>query len=208
MRSDSRSAYPTGCHSTFPCRDRGLLTNDLRAIWSEVQEGNPDAWRTIVQLYGALVHTVALRTGLTDPDAEDCAQQTWIALYRARHTVRDPKALPAWLMRTTRRKALRMAKRYARYTDLDASDQLQDTGLSPDKLLEQLELEAHMEFALSQLDPRCQRVLRSLFLTEPRKSYHELAAALGIRPNSFGPLRARCLQQLKEILEKIGYSSD
>ena len=130
------------------------MTSNIHSIWEQVQDSQPEAWQTLVRIYGGLVHTVALRAGLADHDAEDCAQQTWIALYRKRHTIRDPAALPAWLMRTTQRKATRMARRYARYTDLDSPDQLEDPGGLPDTLLEQLELEAHMEFGLSQLDGR------------------------------------------------------
>lgn len=180
---------------------------DIRTIWTQVQAGNPEAWQTLVRIYAALVHTIALRAGLTSHDAEDCAQQTWITLYRKRRTIRDPAALPAWLMRTTHRRALRLARRYARYSDVDTAERPGRSDTLPDKVLEQLELETHMEFALSQLDPRCERLLRSLFLAEPRKSYRELAAALGVRPNSFGALRSRCLRQLKQILEKIGYSA-
>jgi len=87
-------------------------------IWQGVLQGDPPSWRTIVERYEALVFTVARRAGLTRADAEDCAQHTWLSLYRTRHTIKDPVALPAWLIRTTHRRALRMAKQQARLNPL------------------------------------------------------------------------------------------
>jgi len=184
------------------------LVQDIRAIWEQVRDGRPEAWRALVRIYAGLVHSVALRTGLSPHDAEDCAQQTWIALYRRRLSIKDPKSLPSWLIRTTHRRAVRMARRYAQFTELEASEQMQDPARLPDKLLEQWELEAHLEFALGQLDRRCERLLRSLFLSEAVPSYRELARLLGVKSNSFGPLRSRCLHQLRQILEKMGYAPD
>jgi DNA-directed RNA polymerase specialized sigma24 family protein len=50
--------------------------------------------------------------------------------------------------------------------------------------------------AFSELSARCQQLLRVLIATPPR-TYAEVAAALGLPVGSIGPIRARCLQQLR-----------
>jgi len=147
-----------------------------------------------VERYEALVFTVARRAGLTRADAEDCAQHTWLSLYRTRHTIKDPVALPAWLIRTTHRRALRMAKQQARLNPLYSEELLA------------LERQAHLELAIQQLNERCQYVMKALFFSEEEKTYAQIARDLGIPPNSFGPTRMRCLKKLEKILRDLGYA--
>ena len=92
------------------------MATDIYRIWQGVLQGNPAAWQELVGLYSGLVNTIAIRVGLDVADAEDCAQHTWLTLYRKRDSIRDPKALPAWLIRTTHLKAARMAERLHRGT--------------------------------------------------------------------------------------------
>lgn len=72
----------------------------------------------------------------------------------------------------------------------------------PDEELERL---THLKLGLSQLDKRCSEVLKSVFLASPDKKYRDIAADLGMPPNSLGPTRMRCLKKLRKILEVLGY---
>jgi RNA polymerase sigma factor (sigma-70 family) len=184
------------------------VKKDIQAIWRGVQAEDPDAWRRLVRLYAGLVNSVARRAGLSVPDAEDCAQQTWLALYRRRRAIKDPVALPLWLMRTTQRRAVQMARRLAHETTLEKFEEVRDPQLPADEALSKLEAERYLRRALRKLDPRCRRLINSLFLSERRKSYQEIARVLGVKPNSFGPLRSRCLAQLRAVLKNMGYDSD
>jgi len=159
-----------------------------------------------VERYEALVFTVARRAGLTRADAEDCAQHTWLSLYRTRHTIKDPVALPAWLIRTTHRRALRMAKQQARLNPLYSEAVESHDSRIPDEELLALERQAHLELAIQQLDERCQYVMKALFFSEEEKTYAQIARDLGIPPNSFGPTRMRCLKKLEKILRDLGYA--
>ena len=60
-----------------------------------------------------------------------------------------------------------------------------------------------VRLALSQLEPRCQKLLTALFLESPALSYEELAKRLDIPIGSIGPTRARCLQKLRTLLQKL-----
>ena len=71
---------------------------NIEHIWKSVLAGDVHAWGELVRVYAALVNTVARRVGLSGLDAEDCAQHTWMSLYRNRRVIKDPQALPAWLI--------------------------------------------------------------------------------------------------------------
>jgi RNA polymerase sigma factor (sigma-70 family) len=177
----------------------------IHDIWSDVLRDDTDAWRQLVVRYSGVVHTVAARAGLSGPDIEDCAQHVWLALYRNRKAIRDPQSLPAWLMRTARRRAFHMLKGRVRSRDTEAEFELNEKSLLPDEELTLLEQQAMVQHALSLLDRRCQHLLQSLFTDPDTKTYRQIAEELSISANALGPLRTRCLNRLKKILSDLGY---
>ena len=175
-------------------------------------QGDASAWQQLVDGYSGLVYTVALRTGLSTPDAEDCAQQTWLALYRFRRKIRDPEALPAWLIKTTRRRAVHMYRKYASQAataGLDSDSKVEiDSAALPDEIMAELEGQAVLEAAVAQLDGRCKKLVTWLFLSPLQISYNNISLRLGVKPNSLGPLRSRCLKKLRKILKDMGFDTD
>ena len=184
------------------------MESNLDTLWVKVRQGDPHAWRQIIRRYSGLVHTVALKAGLSRPDAEDCAQHTWMQLYKKRKSIREPAALPAWLIKTTHRQALNMVARLKPGLDIDTAADTPDGGELPDDAIARLESQAVFEYALKQLDPRCRRLLEALFYASDKPSYKAIAKSLNILPNSIGSMRTRCLNKLKKILEKMGYRED
>lgn len=174
-------------------------------IWSRVLKADADAWAALVMRYEALVYTVARRTGLPGPESEDCAQQTWLALYRNRNAIKDPNRLPVWLIKTTQRRAIRLVRNLNRKATLAVP--LDPTAVTPlpDEEVLRLERQAILEVALNRLDDRCGRLLRELFFAGGEKSYRDIAAELAIPVNSLGPTRSRCLKKLRRILSEMGY---
>ena len=174
-------------------------------IWNGVLQGYSESWTQLVRMFAPLVFTVARRAGLSQSDAEDCVQQTWIALYKGRNNIRDPNKLPAWLIRVTSRVAMRLVRKQAREELVSHGAETIISTTPPDEELQQLERLTHLEIGLRQLDRRCSQVLRSIFLAPPDKTYRDIAADLGIPFNSLGPTRMRCLKKLRKILEALGY---
>ena len=163
------------------------------------------AWEEVIRRYGSLVLTVGRQVGLTSADAEDCAQHTWTALLAHRKKIKDPVALPAWLIRTTRRQAVRMLKLQAQQSGvIKEAPEILSAAL-PDEQLIMLERQAHLELAIRELEPRCRRLLEALFFAPEDRSYQEIAKELGIPMNSLGPTRRRCLEKLRTILQEMGY---
>lgn len=183
------------------------MTRGIHEIWAGVLEGDSGSWRELVDLYARLVFTVACRAGLSIADAEDCVQQVWINLYRRRRSVRDPVALPAWLIRATHRRAISMKLRTQKQAEVDETQEFAPIRL-PDEVVSSLEVSALIEIAMSQLDERCRRILQELYFSPEEKPYQQIAQELRIKANSLGPLRSRCLHRLKKNLEKLGWRTD
>ncbi len=177
----------------------------LTHLWERVLSDDHSAWTELVSRYSGLVFSTAIKIGLSNIDAEDCAQQTWISLYKNRKTIKDPIGLPAWLILTTKRGAIKILKKLQKQSDFPADTEMIDNSLPPDEILLKLELQDAVEHAVEQLDSRCQQLFSLLFLSQEQHSYLEIARILKISPNNLGSVRSRCLKKLSVVLKKMGY---
>jgi RNA polymerase sigma factor (sigma-70 family) len=174
-------------------------------LWQAVLEGDSRAWGALVRRYQALVYAVATRVGLSQVDAADCFQQTWLLLFNNRKKLADPSRLSAWLVTTAKREAIRLKFKLGADPGEVEDYDLVDQNPLPDEELIGLERQSQIETAIGQLDPRCRKLVEAFFFAEQESSYEQLAESLGIAPNSLGPIRRRCLERLKRILEENGY---
>lgn len=181
---------------------------DIEKLWTRVISGDHKAWQQVLRHYATLVYTVARRTGLSQPDAEDCAQHAWLTLYKKRRSIKDPEAIPAWLVRTTYREAVRVSRSLRKTSSLGDETGDGDSSPLPDEILHSLEFQVALSKAVELLDPRCRTLITELYLSGDEKKYKEIAALVGVKPNSLGPLRSRCLERLRKNLIKIGYLVD
>jgi RNA polymerase sigma factor (sigma-70 family) len=124
------------------------------------------------------------------------------------HNLREPRALPKWLMQTTYHKCLLWKKqrltlfediRTTEESDVPAGEKL------PDDLLQQLQREQLLRETIGGLPPRCARMVRMLFFEDPPRPYQEIAKELGIATGSIGFIRGRCLKKLRQQLEAEGF---
>lgn len=170
--------------------------------------GDQRAFDRLVEQFSGLVWSVARAHRLSDADAEDVFQTTWLRLVEHLGRLRDPKAVAAWLATTARHESFRLLRQAGRSQptpddDLDgADDRLPDvdTGVLT------AERDVVVWDAFRALGDRCQRLLRVL-MADPAPSYDEVSAALDIPVGSIGPTRGRCLQQLRTQLRSRGISA-
>ena len=182
---------------------RDTKLQSLSLIWRRVREGDPDAWEELVRRLNPLVIAVSRSHGLAAADLEDCAQQTWLALYTGRDKIKDPLGIPTWLVRVAKRKAQRLQLRAkSRHSAEELFDSIQPP-VSPDEQYLQVLEAARLQTALEMLDPRCRRLLARLFLSDEDCSYEEIARDLGLATNSLGSIRSRCLKRLRKILDDL-----
>ncbi len=177
------------------------MNTSITEIWSRVLNGDADAWEELVSEYTTLVYSVARKRGLNQVDAEDCTQQTWMALYTQRDTIKDADKLPNWLASTAFRRAMRIHR--SRYTreKIAQNSTVGESPITPDMHLSLIERRKILKEAFEKLDERCSVLLHSLFFALEDKSYVKLAKKLRIPLNSLGPTRKRCLEKLRKLLK-------
>jgi len=172
-------------------------------------KGNEQAWADLIDKYKNLIYSIPIKLGMFD-DAADIFQSVCLDLLSDLPKLREPKALPKWLMQVAYHKCLEhrhRSKRQVPLEDEDAEKIPADDGASalPEEMLVQLQDEQMVRDAVSGLSPRCGRMVRMLFFEMPPRPYQDVAKDLGIATGSIGFIRGRCLGQLKKQLEKMGF---
>jgi RNA polymerase sigma factor (sigma-70 family) len=189
----------------FDAMGEDPVETSLENLWRRVRNGDTRAWEELVRTFMRLVLAVARRTGLSQSDAEDCAQYTWYSLYRSRNAVKDPNSLPGWLIRVASRRSRHIIRRDMKENRRRQNSEEPSAPGLPDEEILRFERAALVRLALKQMDPRCRELLTALFLAPAELSYDDIARRLGIPVNSMGPTRARCLAKLRKLLEEMGY---
>ena len=164
-------------------------------------DGDAAAWHELVARYTPLVLSVVRRHRLQADDSEDVVQTLWLRLVEHLGELREPAALPGWILTTARNECLRVirARRVMPSSDpfahrsaagAEVVDQPMDTGMLEDERHEALLA------ALAEL-PERQRALLTLLIEDPPVPYEEVSARLGIPVGSIGPTRSRALARVR-----------
>lgn len=170
-----------------------------------VRRGDPGAWAALVDRFAGRVWAVARAHRLSEADAKDVCQVTWLRLVDRIDTIREPDRVGAWLATTARNECLRVLRKAGREVPVDDDREFEGTESTeppPESRMVASERDAILWKALHQLSAKCQRLLRVL-MADPEPSYNEVSAALGMAVGSIGPTRQRCLAELRNRLRRI-----
>ena len=166
---------------------------------TRAKNGDSQAWDALVERFAPLIWSICRRCRLNDADAEDACQAVWLGLVDQLGNLRDPAALPGWLVTTTRRECIRVQRAACR---LSAGGQVLDENI-PDEQAAMVDHElltaernAALRDAFARLPPNCQRLL-GLLIADPPVPYAEISARLSMSVGSIGPIRGRCLDRLR-----------
>jgi RNA polymerase sigma factor (sigma-70 family) len=173
----------------------------VTALALAARKGDQGAWKSLVDRYTPLVAAVILGFRLQRSDAEDVVQTVWLRLVEHLGDLREPRALPKWLVTTTRNECLRVVRAAQRLkpfdptqapTQVDRAD-----GTEVDDHLLDVERHQVLLAAIAGL-PDHQRDLLLLLMADPPVPYSEITERLGVPKGSIGPTRARALERLRE----------
>ena len=182
-------------------------TPDERLI-ADCLKGDHDAWSALIDKYKNLIYSIPIKLGMHD-DAADVFQAVCLDLLAQLSRLREPRALPKWLMQTCYHKCLRLRRSAARSVDLQGEHfeniEAASGSALPEDMLAQLEREQVLRHVMTSLPERCQRMIHMLFFETPARPYEEIAKDLGLATGSIGFIRGRCLTRLRKELEKIGF---
>jgi RNA polymerase sigma factor (sigma-70 family) len=178
------------------------------ALLRACRRGDEAAWAELVNRYQRLIYAIPLRAGLDAEQAADVFQGVFAILIERLDGIKEPSRLNAWLVTTAKRETWRVTRRLiaARSTasttvDPGAAEALPDDAPLPGEVLARLEEQHAVRTAVDALDGRCRELLGLLFYTPDPPPYTDMAARLGIAVGSIGPIRARCLERLRRLLE-------
>jgi len=173
----------------------------------ECLKGSDEAWSALVERYKNLVYSIPLKHGITGDDASDIFQSVFFELLSHLGTIRNPKALPMWLIQTASHKCLHFRKQQGRFSPMiDDADEMEDpaTGSMLEETLAEWERERMVERALTELPERCRTLVEMLFYEIPPRPYEQVAQDLGLALGSIGFIRGRCLDKMRKSLTKAG----
>ena len=187
---------------------RELSWPDTRLV-RECRNGNEEAWAALLDKYKNLIFSIPIKRGLPRDEAADVFQRVCVLLLAELPHLREPKALPMWLIRVTSRECTRWRRQEHPEAARDTVDAetaaLPDDKPLADELLGRLKEEQSLRDAVQTLPPRCRELIAMLFFETPARPYQEIATQLGLAAGSIGFIRGRCLTRLRRELEKKGF---
>jgi RNA polymerase sigma factor (sigma-70 family) len=172
---------------------------EVEQLVHAARAGDHGAWNELVDHFLPLVTGVIRKFRLPTADADDVNQTVWLRLVEHLDDIREPRALPGWLVTTARNESLRIIRLRGRDTPTDPQSVMMerpaDTPEMDADLLREERAQA-LRDALEEL-PEGRRRLLLLLMSDPPLSYDEISTRLDIPIGSIGPTRARALEQLR-----------
>lgn len=176
-------------------------TDPIADLVAAAIAGDNSAWQDLTDRYTPLVASVIRRFRLQQHDADDVGQTVWLRLVEHLHRLREPRALPMWIITITRNECLRVLRTHRRTSPFDPmadGGEVPDTDpVEPDDKIIAQERHQMLLAAFAEL-PEHQRDLLLLLMADPPIPYVEISSRLGIPVGSIGPTRARALRRLRE----------
>ena len=173
--------------------------------------GDEEAWDALVERYSPLLMSVLRRFRMSNDDMGDVAQTVWLRLIENLGNLREPRALPSWIITTAHNESLRVLKIGARTRPFSSMYEgepplpADDTGVDDDLLV--AERRAALLEAFAELSDR-DRELLTLLAADPRVGYVEIGRRLGMSVGSIGPTRARILDKLRRCPSIAAFDVD
>ena len=162
-------------------------------------DGDHSSWNRLVDRYTPLVLSIVRRHRLQGSDADDVVQTVWLRLVEHLRGIRQPAALPGWIVTTARNECLHVIRSQKLVSPTNFGEQGWPDGAGESAIdTDLLQAERHeaLLIALAELPDR-QRNLLLLLLEDPPLSYEEISRRLGLPIGSIGPTRARALARVR-----------
>jgi RNA polymerase sigma factor (sigma-70 family) len=173
----------------------------------ECRKGSETAWAELIDKYKNLIFSIPIHYDFAEEDSADIFQAVCMDLLAEVTRLREPNALPAWLIQVTRNKCFHRKQDLRRHNvqHIDEVDPPAAAASEPENLVTQVQKEQLLREALAELSPQCRHLLKMLFFEIPARPYEEVARELKLSQGSIGFTRRSCLEKLKEKLEVLGY---
>lgn len=177
--------------------------DELRAV-ARAKQGDADAFAQLVQTYETSVYRLALRMCGNAHDAEEVAQEAFVAAWKGLPAFRGESKFSSWLYQLTTNAAinfLRKEKRHRAAVPLEDETELVAEE-TPQQAAEAAELQQALQQALDALTPEH----RQIFLLRQMRqlSYEEIGRLLGLEIGTVKSRLNRAKKQLRQFLLQQG----
>jgi RNA polymerase sigma-70 factor, ECF subfamily len=167
--------------------DRQNEPSDAQLVARSLAQDH-DAFGQLIDRHAAVIVNLAYRMVGNRAEAEDLAQETFLASYKALSTFRADSKFSTWLYRIASNKCkdwLRMKRPGQGQYDLDADERLDlyvTEDRTPELLLSQQQVAQELEEAIQRLPP----LYREAFVLKHIEglSYEEMEEILGVRSDT------------------------
>lgn len=182
--------------------------SDERLV-KECLSGKEEAWSLLIEKYKALIYSIPVKYRLPPHEAADVFQATCLELLNRLPELREPRALPKWLMQVAHHQCYRWKQQQQRLVSSDDSESglpVPETPAIAESLVQQTQEEQMLRDAMAALSPQCRRLVELLFFETPARPYAEVAAELGLAVGSIGFTRQKCMDRLRKHLGELGFA--
>ena len=173
---------------------------DTATLVAAAAEGEAQAWRELIDRYAVLIRCVCRSHRLTDADADDVAQLTWLRAVEHIGRLRDPDRFGAWVGTTARRECLRILQ--GRKRVVPTADEVQQPAVRrPRRRGRDRARRRAAHRRARRRSARCRpSSARCCGCCTPSASpaTTKISAQLGMPIGSIGPTRGRALERLRK----------
>jgi RNA polymerase sigma factor (sigma-70 family) len=182
-----------------------MLEEDLKQTMLDAQAGDERAFERLIRSFEALVWWTVRTFRLSEADAEDAVQNTWLRMYEHLSEIRDPQRAGGWLTTVARRECLQVLRRGRReVVGLPAdADRPDERGPQPERSAVQRSMNDLLWRHVNELPPPARTLLTALS-SSSSPGYAEFARTTDMPIGSIGPTRQRSLRKLRVRLEGDG----
>ena len=190
-------------------RDGGHATQrEVGGLVCSALEGDETAWEGLVTGFDGLIRAITRAHRLSEHDAADVTQTTWLRALEQLERLREPERAGAWLATIARRECLRTLRANGRElpVEQDVLDrEALDAGLDAGLLAEERDCALWRAFGAL---PSRHRALLGLLYAEAAPSYQEISRTLDMPVGSIGPTRGRGLELLRREALLAGVTAE
>jgi len=169
--------------------------------------GREEAWSQLIDKYKSLIYSIPVKYGLPPHEAADVFQATCFELLTHLPEIRDPAALPKWLIQVAHHKCYHWKRQQQRLVSRDAEQELPEPEVPPvaEEFVKRAQEEQMLREAMASLAPRCRKLIEMLFFESPSRPYAEVANELNLAVGSIGLTRQKCIESLRKQLDELGF---
>lgn len=188
-------------------RTKSSAERDDTHLVKQCLSGSEEAWSLLIEKYKALIYSIPVKYHLPAHEAAEVFQATCVELLTRLPELREPRALPKWLMQVAHHQCYRWKQQQHRLVSRDGDSDLPEpaTPAIAESVVQQTQEEQLLRDAMVSLTPKCKRLVELLFFETPPRPYAEVAAELGLALGSIGFTRQKCMERLRRNLHELGF---